>query len=811
MDDLISEFIQETEESLSLLDQEMVRFEQDPTNQDMLSNIFRVMHTIKGTCGFLGLPRLERVAHAGEDVLGKFRDGELDVNPAAVSLILKSIDQISELLSNLSDQGEEGPITEYEEQLIAELRAMADGSAPDESPAETPEGPSSPQEVSAEDPEASDTDVPLPEGFPVAAEFLAEFEEATKLEGQSGAGSEEHPDAEPHLNESAVIAANDSEPTEAPEQSAQSTSETEQSAQPASQTPAPTAPEIVANKKKERPTAPAQSIRVNVEVLEKLMTMVSEMVLTRNQLLQLTRAQGDTVFKEPVQLLSRITSELQEGVMKTRMQPIGNAWNKLPRIVRDLSAGLDKKIDLVMSGEDTELDRQVLELIQDPLTHMVRNSVDHGVETPEDRVLAGKSENGTIHLSAYHEGGHIIIQVKDDGKGLDTNVIRKKIVEKELATAEEVELMDDAKVNRFILEPGFSTAKAVTKVSGRGVGMDVVRSNIEKISGTIDFSSTYGVGSTFTIKIPLTLAIVAALLVECSGQRYAIPQIAVSEVVRISPQSEYRVEELNGAPVLRLRNKLLPMVNLTSLLSIGDADSSDQLAVEDTEGYVVVCRVGNQPLGILVDRIDDSEEIVVKPLSSIIPNTTYYSGNTILGDGTVILILDTNGLASTLTLDASQLDTVDNSDAALSKDESILVFKTREESLSAVPLSDVHRIESFDMSAVEIVQENTVIQYRDRLLPLVSTIGPQGVRREGTQTVLVFGHDDASVGLAIEHIVDIMEDELKIEQPSNSPAYLGSAIVGECAVDVLDPSYFLNLSSNFSVVENVDQIYGEAA
>lgn len=811
MDDLISEFIQETEESLSLLDQEMVRFEQDPTNQDMLSNIFRVMHTIKGTCGFLGLPRLEKVAHAGEDVLGKFRDGELDVNPAAVSLILKSIDQISELLSNLSDQGEEGPVTEYEEQLIAELRAMADGSAPEGTPDEGAEDHSSAQEADAEGPEASDGDVPALDDFPVAAEFLAEFEEATKVVDQSEAESVESADVLQNPNDQSKVAANDSEPTAAFEQAQTSTVDAESKNQSTQQPAPPTPQEPVSSKKKERPAAPAQSIRVNVEVLEKLMTMVSEMVLTRNQLLQLTRAQGDTVFKEPVQLLSRITSELQEGVMKTRMQPIGNAWNKLPRIVRDISAGLDKKIDLVMSGEDTELDRQVLELISDPLTHMVRNSVDHGVEMPEERAAAGKPESGTIHLSAYHEGGHIIIQVKDDGKGLDTDVIRKKIVEKELATAEEVELMDDAKVNRFILEPGFSTAKSVTKVSGRGVGMDVVRSNIEKISGTIDFSSTYGVGSTFTIKIPLTLAIVAALLVECSGQRYAIPQIAVSEVVRISPQSEYKIEDLNGAPVLRLRNKLLPMVNLTNLLNIGDQSGQGDIAAEKAEGYVVVCRVGNKPLGILVDRIDDSEEIVVKPLSSIIPNTTYYSGNTILGDGTVILILDTNGLASTLTLDAGELDSLDTSDTSSNKDESILVFRTREEGLRAVPLSDVHRIESFDMSAVEIVQESNVIQYRDRLLPLLSTTGTDGVRREGHQTILVFGDDDSSVGLAIEQIVDIMEDELKIEQPSISPSYLGSAIVGECAVDVLDPSYFLGLSSNLLVVDDVDQIYGAAA
>lgn len=786
MDDLISEFIEETNESLSLLDQELVRFEQDPSDKDILSNIFRVMHTIKGTCGFLALPRLERVAHAGEDVLGKFRDGTLDVTPTAVSLILKCLDQIGGLLSNLSETGEEGPETSFEEELIGDLRAMADGETPAASETVT-------ESVSAEtqDPDES-VSAQAPEGFPVAAEFLAEFEEATKASDAAA--------SKPVADSTAV-----DEPVSA-EVTVLETATKPQAV------PTPAAvPD--AEKKKDRPPAATQSIRVNVEVLENLMTMVSEMVLTRNQLLQLTRSEGETLFAEPVQRLSRITSELQEGVMKTRMQPIGNAWNKLPRIVRDLTGDLGKKIDIVMSGEETELDRQVLELIQDPLTHMVRNSVDHGVETPADRLAAGKTENGTIFLSAYHEGGHIIIEIKDDGKGLDTDVIRQKVVEKGLATAEEVDAMDDARIGRFILEPGFSTAKAVTKVSGRGVGMDVVRSNIEKIGGVIDFTSTFGVGSTFTIKIPLTLSIVAALIVESCAQRFAIPQIAVSEVVRISGRSEHRLETLKGAPVMRLRSKLLPLIDLNGLLKIGESLELSDSAGLGFEGYVVVCRIGSRQVGVLVDKISDSEEIVVKPLSPIIPNATFFSGNTILGDGAVILILDTNGLASALSLDASQLGGEDElNDDAQSRTESILVFRTQDEGLCAVPLSTVHRIESFEMQNTEVVQGDAVIQYRDRLLPLMSMYGSSGIHQDGRQTVLVFGDDSEGIGLAIEKIVDIMEVELKIERASKSPEMLGSAVVGEHAVDILDPNHFRSMAGQQrAAITDLNINYGEAA
>jgi len=373
------------------------------------------------------------------------------------------------------------------------------------------------------------------------------------------------------------------------------------------------------------------------------MTMVSELVLTRNQLLEISRRNEDTEFKVPLQRLSNVTAELQEGVMKTRMQPIGNAWQKLPRIVRDLSGELGKQIELEMHGADTELDRQVLDLIKDPLTHMVRNSADHGLERPSERAAGGKPETGTIRLSAYHEGGHIIICIADNGRGLNTERIKAKALQNNLVTEAELEKMTEAQIHKFIFAPGFSTAAAITSVSGRGVGMDVVRTNIDQIGGTIDIKSVAGEGTSVTIKIPLTLAIVSALIVEAGGDRFAIPQLSVVELVRARANSEHRIERIKDTAVLRLRNKLLPLMHLKKLLRIDDGSSSDP-----ENGFIVVTQVGSQTFGIVVDGVFHTEEIVVKPMSTKLRHIDMFSGNTILGDGAVIMIIDPNGIAKAL-------------------------------------------------------------------------------------------------------------------------------------------------------------------
>ena len=536
-----------------------------------------------------------------------------------------------------------------------------------------------------------------------------------------------------------------------------------------------------------------QSIRVNVDTLEHLMTMVSELVLTRNQLLEISRRNEDTEFKVPLQRLSNVTAELQEGVMKTRMQPIGNAWQKLPRIVRDLSSELGKQIELEMHGADTELDRQVLDLIKDPLTHMVRNSADHGLETPAERSAAGKPEQGTIRLSAYHEGGHIIICIADNGRGLNTARIKAKAVANGLVTEADLEKMTEAQIHKFIFAPGFSTAAAVTSVSGRGVGMDVVRTNIDQIGGTIDVKSVAGQGSSVTVKIPLTLAIVSALIVEAGGDRFAIPQLAVIELVRARANSEHRIERIKDTAVLRLRNKLLPLMHLKKLLRIDDGTSSDP-----ENGFIVVTQVGSQTFGIVVDGVFHTEEIVVKPMSTKLRHIEMFSGNTILGDGAVIMIIDPNGIAKALgtSVEASHEIADENAAMRASAAEqltSLLVFRAGSTQPKAVPLALVTRLEEIAADKLELSNGRHMVQYRDQLMPLVQMAGVS-VATSGVQPILVFADDGRSMGLVVDEIIDIVEERLHIEVAGSGEGILGSAVIKGQATEVIDVGHFLPMA-----------------
>jgi two-component system chemotaxis sensor kinase CheA len=540
--------------------------------------------------------------------------------------------------------------------------------------------------------------------------------------------------------------------------------------------------------------AAVQTIRVTVDVLEDLMTLVSELVLTRNQLLQLARTQENSGFTVPLQRLSHITSDLQEGVMKTRMQPIGNAWNKLPRLVRDLSHDLGKKIELTMIGAETELDRQVLELIKDPLTHMIRNSGDHGLETPAERRAAGKPETGTIVLNAYHEGGYIILEISDDGRGLAVDRIRAKALSNGLATEAELTAMTDTQIQRFIFRAGLSTAATVSSVSGRGVGMDVVKTNIEKIGGTIDLKSTVGEGTTFTVKIPLTLAIVSALIVEAGKERFAIPQLSVVELVRASRGLEQSagtssvIERINDTPVLRLRNRLLPLVSLTELLALGNEDRGENAA------HVVVAQVGQQIMGIIVDRVFDTEEIVVKPVAPILRHVTMFSGNTILGDGSVIMILDPNGIARASSVGAgsdSKLPRQTAVDAQSTTDKTaMLLFRAGGSQRMAVPLGLVARLEDIPREKIEMSCGAPVTQYRGKLMPLIAIDGSLDSERP-TQPLLVFAEGDRTMGLMVDEIIDVVEDKLDIELAGVRPGLLGTAVIGGKASDVLDTGYWL--------------------
>ena len=872
MDDLLTEFLTETSESLAVLDVELVKFEQEPDNKEILGNIFRLVHTIKGTCGFLGLPRLESVAHAGENVLGKFRDGELDVTPEAVTLILKCMDCIRDLLGELEETGSEPEGADTD--LINALNAHAEGGAAP-APAAAPAPEAAP---AAEAAPADDGPTPTNEfGAPVAAELLAEVEEAAAAGVQ--AASQEQLDAEmaaereaeaaknvnPATNEhgapvaqellAEVEAATAAGARAATEAELKREMEKEREAEKAAKTGVPAPAEKKDAEKKDTGKAgggagvAASSIRVNVDVLEDLMTLVSELVLTRNQLLQMVRGLDDSEFTVPLQRLSHITTDLQEGVMKTRMQPIGNAWAKLPRIVRDLAVESGKKIELVMLGAETELDRQVLELIKDPLTHMVRNSADHGLEDIDGRVEAGKPETGTITLNAYHEGGHIIIEIQDDGRGLNIDRIKQKALDNGLTTEADLEQMTDQQIGMFIFKAGFSTAEKITNVSGRGVGMDVVRTNIEKIGGTVELKTTVGKGSTFTIKIPLTLAIVSALIVECSGERFAVPQISVLELVRASKQSEYAIEMINDSAVLRLRNRLLPLISLKELLKLQDvpepdveepeqavandeaaegeeaAAESTELApaagtdlitdglADDEELFIVVTQVGSNTFGIIVDRVFDTEEIVVKPVSPILRDITFYSGNTILGDGSVIMILDPNGIAEA----AGEMDTEHRSEAdvqAVSADEektSLLVFRAGGDELKAVPLALVARLEEVDLEETETSHGQVMVQYREQLMPLVPFSPEHEFKESGRQPILVFTDRERSMGLVVDEIVDIVEDRLKIELTADVSGLIGSAVIAGKATDVIDAGYFLTqaFSDWFGTAETVGYDSGE--
>ncbi|MGY4347571.1 two-component system chemotaxis sensor kinase CheA [Bradyrhizobium sp. GM7.3] len=766
MDDLLREFLTETSESLDTVDNQLVKFEQEPNNAKILDNIFRLVHTIKGTCGFLGLPRLEALAHAGETLMGKFRDG-MPVTGQAVTVILSSIDRIKEILAGLEateaePEGTDRDLIDKLEAMVEQgMAAMAAGAAA----AAVAEAP------------------PLVPDAPVAVEaaptsgVLAD----QSLERPLRPGEVSLDELERAFRETAI---------EVPVPVARA--EVKAEPPPAAEAPVPVAKEAAKETKAKDKAAPKksiadegaaegasianQSIRVNVDTLEHLMTMVSELVLTRNQLLEISRRNEDTEFKVPLQRLSNVTAELQEGVMKTRMQPIGNAWQKLPRIVRDLSSELGKQIELEMHGADTELDRQVLDLIKDPLTHMVRNSADHGLETPAERLAGGKGEQGTIRLSAYHEGGHIIICIADNGRGLNTDRIKAKAISSGLVTEAELEKMSEAQIHKFIFAPGFSTAAAITSVSGRGVGMDVVRTNIDQIGGTIDIKSVAGEGSSVTIKIPLTLAIVSALIVEAAGDRFAIPQLSVVELVRARANSEHRIERIKDTAVLRLRNKLLPLIHLKKLLKIDDG------AVSDPEnGFIVVTQVGSQTFGIVVDGVFHTEEIVVKPMSTKLRHIDMFSGNTILGDGAVIMIIDPNGIAKALGAAGSSAHDMNSENGTHSigsgeQTTSLLVFRAGSSQPKAVPLGLVTRLEELPADKIEFSNGRYMVQYREQLMPLVA-MESVTIASQGAQPILVFSDDGRSMGLVVDEIIDIVEERLNIEVGGSSSGILGSAVI----------------------------------
>jgi two-component system chemotaxis sensor kinase CheA len=712
--DVIREFLVESHENLSRLDQELVELEKRPNDATLLASIFRTIHTIKGTCGFLGFSTLEGITHQAESLLSQLRAGQRQLNPALVSLILETVDATRKVLASIEASGEEG--SDRFEDLTERLRAAAqltDG-------IESQPGPGVVLGAARQQPD--------------------------------GNGSSEHPEGakpdEDTTKSSSVADAN---------------------------------------------------IRVGVGLLDKLMDLVGELVLTRNQILQFNTDREDAALNATSQRLNLITTELQEGVMKTRMQPIGTVWNKLPRVVRDMAVALGKQIRLEMDGAETELDRTIIEAIKDPLVHLVRNSCDHGIEPPEARVRMGKPPEGKLTLRAYHEGGQVNIEISDDGAGIDVARIKHKAVEKALMRPEQAEKLSDREALNLIFQPGFSTVNEVTNVSGRGVGLDVVKSHIEKIGGIVDVFSRPAEGATVKLKIPLTLAIIPGLVITSGGERFVIPQVSLLELIRLEgDSSEKHIEHVHGTPVYRRRGSLLPIAYLNQVLGLKSAERAEAV-------NMVVLQAEDRQFGLVVDGINDTQEIVVKPLGKQLKGLTVYAGATIMGDGRVALILDVLGVGqrSGVLAESREQTRVTSEQKTQSgiEQQRLLLFRAGSFERLAVPLSLVARLEEFPRASLEHAGGCEVVQYRNRILPLVplrAVLEPDAPEQEQLPElvqVIVFNDGDRSVGVAVDQILDVVEDAVVVRQKTNRKGLLGSGVVGKRVADFLDLNQVIRVAA----------------
>jgi len=735
-DEVIREFLIESNENLNRLDSELVDLERNPT-PERLASIFRTIHTIKGTCGFLGFEGLEGITHHAENILSQLRSGHKLVNGAVVSLILETVDAVRSILANVESTGSEGA-SNYKA-LTQRLESVASDASLEVS---TTEGSATPE---IQHQLTTKVVPPTPPGSGVPEKATAKLQNA-----------------------------------------------------PAPQAGSPEPEKTV--------SVADTTIRVDVSLMDKLMNLIGELVLARNQILQFTTQRDDAALTGASQRLNLITSELQEGFMKTRMQPIGVVWNKLPRVVRDVAHSLGKQIDLQMEGADTELDRTIIEAIKDPLTHLVRNSCDHGIEDPERRRLAGKAGKGTLSLKAYHEGGQVNIEISDDGAGVDVDRVRAKAVEKGLIRADQAAQLNEREAMNLLFLPGFSTAGQVTNVSGRGVGMDVVKSNVEKIGGAVDIVSVVGQGTTVKLKIPLTLAIIPGLLITSGGQRFVIPQVSLLELIRLEDNPAGKIDYVHDVPVYRRRGALLPIAYLNDVLKLGPTYSGDVC-------NIVVLQAEDKKFGLVVDGVNDTQEIVVKPLGKQLKRLTCYSGSTIMGDGEVALILDVPGIGHLSgVLAESRTDRRDTKPkkAATSPDrQRLLLFKAGSFERLAVPLSLVSRLEEFSKDVLESANGHRVVQYRDRILPLVSLQeilepGLTPICDEGNPVqVIVFGSDDRCVGVVVDQIVDIVEETVGMRRRSRPRrGLLGSGVVGKKVADFVDLQAILKAAEEDVLAEN---------
>jgi two-component system chemotaxis sensor kinase CheA len=758
MDEVVAEFLIESHENLDRLDRDLVDLEQNPS-ADKLAGIFRTIHTIKGTSGFLGYAKLESITHVGENLLSRLRDGELALDAEITSGLLAMLDGVRQILASIEADGTEGPGDwTWVVDRLAGLNRRGE---------------------------------PKPFG---------------QMAIEAGKTS-------PQAVERAVVAQQQGDPRHIGEILVE-----------AGELAPADVVDTLAAQAEHRPSMADNNIRVDVGQLDKLMNLVGELVLARNQILQFTTNQSgggfvDAGLVQTSQRLNLITTELQAGVMKTRMQPIGNVWSKFPRVVRDLAVTCGKQVRIEMDGRETELDKTIIEAIKDPLTHLVRNAVDHGIETPEARRAAGKPAEGRLLLRAFHESGQVNIEISDDGAGLDVERIKRKAVERGLVSLEHAERMSDREATQLIFVAGFSTATQVTNVSGRGVGMDVVKTHIEKIGGSVDLQSRLGHGTTLRIKIPLTLAIIPALVVTSGGDRYAIPQVNLLELVRLdSEQARSGIETIQSARVYRLRGNLLPIVYLHEELGV-DIEPNDDDAIN-----IVVLQADDRQFGLVVEGVSDTEEIVVKPLGHQLKGLNAFAGATIMGDGRVALILDVLGIAQQARVvdevrDRALVDTLDDAEESMANRQELLLAEIGDGDRLAIPLRAVDRLEEFRTTLIERAGGTPAVQYRDRILPLVSIAGQLGfagaISIDGSERltpplsgghpptpgdddrllqVVVYSDGDRSIGLVVERILDIVEEVVRIQRPSPKAGLVGSAVVQSRVTEVLDVDSFVRLA-----------------
>ncbi len=758
-DEFIREFLEESSENLDLLDQDFVALESNPDDEERLANVFRTIHTIKGTSGFFNFSKLGAIAHAGENLLGLLRDGTLWLDQEITSALLQCVDSIREVLTQIEQTGAEGS-GDYRA-LNERLTLLAK-----KQQAPRPSEPIHSDEASM----VMENDTVGPD--PVADSVI----ENQILQSQAKEPVELIPPV-PTLLETEVVE------TSPPQEATSSGRET-------------------------HATSAGGSVRVDVRMLDDLMSLVGELVLARNQLLQFSTTIQDRNYQSVTQRVNQITSDLQEGIMKTRMQPIGSMWSKFPRVVRDLAVSCKKEVRLVMEGQDTELDRTLLEAIKDPLTHLIRNSIDHGIETPEQRRRIGKNPEGTLLLRSFHEGGLVNIEITDDGGGISVERVRDRALRQGILTPEQSHRWNSDELVQLIFRPGFSTAEQVSDVSGRGVGMDVVRTNIERIGGSIELKNHPGHGTTVSVKIPLTLAIIPAMMVTCCNQSFAIPQASVVELLSLCRgESKRFIETIHETPVVRLRGQILPLVVLAEQLQLCEArDMRDSILAQETV-EVIVLQADQLRFGLVVDSIRNAEEIVVKPLDPLIGALRVYSGATIMGDGNVTLILDITGIASRCISDADLKHVSDavtqpqpTESTTVLADASLLLCSIDHETYIAIPLDQIRRLEEIGFRDLERSASGDVVQCRGEILPIVhlgralgrNTASSRPANESRPLPVIVSMTSGKEIGLVVDRILDVVSCPTANRTSLSTPGLLGQAIINNRVTDIVDIPRLLN-------------------